>query len=163
MPEPILDATFFKPFVDATLNTLKVQCNIEVQHGKPFVKGAQPPVKFQIAGVIGLTSDKFSGNITLCFTEKFFLALMSNMLGEEFKTITKDLEDGAAELLNIIFGSAKAILNTQGHTIQKAIPTVITGDSIATTHLQPEKVIVLPFKADSGDFHIEISTDTKSA
>jgi hypothetical protein len=48
---------------------------------------------------------------------------MGKMLGEEFKAITQDLQTGAAELLNIIFGSAKVVLNEQGYAIQKAIPT----------------------------------------
>lgn len=157
-----LDVKFFKPFVDGTLNTLKVQCNLEATHGKPFIKGSQPQPDFEIAGVIGITSDGFSGNITLCFPGPVYLALMSNMLGEKFTEITQDLQDGAAELLNIIFGSAKVILNQQGYTIQKAIPTVIRGDRLTTTYLGSKTVFVLPFNTSAGEFHIEISTESQS-
>src|SRR5262245_39596069 len=132
---PQLDVSFFKPFVDGTLKTLKIQCNLEGSPGKPFIKGTQAQPEFEIAGVIGITSEKFSGNITLCFPGKVYLTLMSNMLGEQFTEINKDLQDGAAELLNIIFGSAKVVLNQQGHTIQKAIPTVIRGTALQTTYI----------------------------
>lgn len=157
-----LDVNFFKPFIDGTLNTLKVQCKLEATHSKPFIKGTQVQPEFEIAGVIGLTSDAFSGSITLCFPAAVYLTLMSNMLDENFTEITKDLQDGAAELLNIIFGSAKAILNKQGYTIQKAIPTVVRGKQLQTTYIGSKQVIVLPFKSTSGEFHIEIVTEAKS-
>jgi chemotaxis protein CheX len=157
-----LDVNFFKPFVDGTLKTLKIQCNLEASPGKPFIKGSQAQPTFEIAGVIGVTSEAFVGNITLCFPGKVYLALMSNMLGENFTEITQDLQDGAAELLNIIFGSAKVVLNQQGYTIKKAIPTVIRGTSLQTSYIGAKQVVVLPFSTEAGEFHIEISTESAS-
>ena len=153
-----LDASFIRPFVDGTVNTLNVSCNIKAVHAKPFIKGTVPQPSFDIAGVIGLTSQKFTGSITICFPSIVFLTIMSNMLGEKYTAINKDLQDGAAELLNMIFGHAKAVLNQQGHTIQKAIPTVIAGTDLQTSHTSKGKVMVLPFKTEVGEFHIEIST-----
>ncbi len=154
-----LDVKFFKPFVDGTINTLKIQCSLEAKHDKPFVKGQKEQPPFEIAGVIGLTSSAFTGSITICFPEKVYLAMMSNMLGETFTTITKDLQDGAAEFLNIIFGHAKTVLNQQGYTIQKAIPTVVRGTNLQTTQLGAGPTIVLPFATPAGEIHIEICTE----
>jgi chemotaxis protein CheX len=156
---PKMDASFFKPFIDGTLNTLKVSCGTEGKPGKPFIKGSQQQPSFGIAAVIGLTSSAFIGTITICFTEALYLKLMSRMLGEEFTELTQELQDGAAELLNIIFGHAKVVLNQQGYTIQKAIPTVIRGEKLQTTHLGKVKLIVLPFTTDSGEFHVEIGAE----
>jgi len=157
-----LDVNFFKPFIDGTRNTLKIQCGLDIIHDKPFIKGSKPQPDFQIAGVIGITSNAFTGTITICFPAKVYLKIMSNMLGEECKEITKDLQDGAAELMNIIFGSAKVILNQQGYSIQKAIPTVICGTHLSTTHMGSGTVMVLPFKMEEGEFHIEIVTEGQS-
>ena len=154
-----VDVSFFKPFIDGTLKTLKIQCNLEATHAKPFIKGTQPQPDFEIAGVIGITSSSFNGTITLCFPKNVYLKIMNNMLGEVFTEISKDLQDGAAELLNIIFGSAKVILNEQGHTIQKAIPTVICGKGLSTSHMGRGSVMVLPFTTSEGEFHIEIVTE----
>lgn len=155
-----LDVAFFKPFVEGAMNTLKTQCSIDVNIEKPFIKGQKPQPEFAIAGVIGITSPSFNGTITLCFPEKVFLGAMSRMLGEEFKEITNDLQDGVAELLNIIFGQAKIILNQQGHSIQKAIPTVVRGQNISTRSMTKALVMVLPFKTDLGEFHIEICSES---
>lgn len=155
------DPEFFKPFVEGTVNTLKTMCSIDATLGKPFIKGRVPPPDFQVAAMIGLTSTQFTGSIALCFPEKLFLKIMSNMLGETFTSITPDLQSGAAELLNIIFGGAKTVLNQKGHTIQMARPMVIQGATLKTTHLGKDPVMVLPFSTSSGEIHIEIATEAK--
>ena len=136
---------------------LKVSCSMDASPGKPFIKGKGEQKNFDIAGVIGLTSEKFTGTITLCFPENVYLKLMSSMLGEEFKEVTPELQDGAAEFLNMIFGQAKVVLNQQGHTLQKAIPTVVRGKAIETTHMGGSPVLVIPFQMAAGEFYIEIA------
>lgn len=159
-----LDVQFFKPFIEGTLNTLKVQCKMDARSEKPFMKkrgqdNQQARMHIAIAGVIGITSPKFNGSISLCFTEKVFLGMMEQMLGEKFPEITDDLQDGVAELLNIIFGHAKVILNQQGHAIQKAIPTVLRGENLQTTYFSNNPVVVLPFVTSLGEFQIEICSE----
>ncbi len=154
-----LDAAFFKPFVDGAMKTLEVSCQLKATPQKPFLKGSQQQPEFAIAGVIGLTSAKFKGNITLCFPEKVFLAAMSRMLGEEFKQLTDELQDGVAELLNMIYGQAKVVLNQHGHAIEKAIPSVIRGEKVRTAALSSTPVMVLPFQTEFGEFHIEICSE----
>ncbi len=155
-----LDVRFFKPFIEGTINTLKIQCGIEAKPDKPFIKGQKEQPEFAIAGVIGITSNAFNGTITLCYPEKVFLGVMSKMLGEEYKEITKDLQDGVAELLNIIFGQAKITLSNQGFTIQKAIPTVVRGHQLTTSVLSSGPVMVLPFQTEMGEFHVEICSES---
>lgn len=157
-----MDVNFFKPFVDGTLETLKVMCNLEAKPGKPFFKGQGPKLDTEIAALIGLASTAFAGNIALSFTKPTFLGIMKGMLGEDHKEITTELQDGAGELLNIIFGHAKRVLNTQGYDIQKAIPSIIRGQNIEAIHITTTPVIVLPFLTPTGEFHIEICAEAKS-
>ncbi len=152
-----MDPGFFKPFVEGTIKVLKVQCKVDVILGKPFLKGETPQPNFQIAGVIGLTSDTFTGTLTLSFEESSFLEIMGNMLGEKFETLTPDLQDGAGELLNMIFGHAKRVHNDLGNNIRMALPTVFVGSNLGTRTVGGEKVMVIPFKTDRGEFHIEIN------
>jgi chemotaxis protein CheX len=154
-----LDADFFKPFVDGTLTMMKVSCSTQAKVLKPFLKGTAVQNTFDIAGVIGLTSKTFSGTITLCFPNSVFLLLMSRMLGETFTEVTPDLQDGAAEFLNMIYGQAKVVLNQNGHSIDKALPTVIRGRDIQTNHAGKSKVMVLPFETEAGNFYIEICSE----
>ncbi len=162
MATPNVDVKFFKPFIDGTISTLKTQCKLEATPGKPALKKDAPTIPYDIAAVIGLTSSAFTGSITLGFPKAVFLTLMNNMLGESFTDISKDLEDGAAELLNIIFGQAKVVLNAQGYDIQKAIPSIVRGDNLSTTTLTHGPVIFLPFTITNGTFFIEFSIEGAS-
>lgn len=159
MTPPQINPSFFKPFVDGAIRTLRIQCNIEASTEKPFIKGSQEQPSFGIAAIVGVISTSFTGTITLCFTESVFLGVMSNMLGEQYSTITADLEDGAAELLNIIFGQAKIVLTSQNIEVQKAIPTVIRGDNLRTSNSARVPVIVIPFRTPLGQFQFEIATE----
>jgi len=154
-----LDARFFKPFIEGTLNTLKIQCELVATHEKPFLKGQREQPNFAIAAVIGLTSSAFNGTITLCFPEKVFLGVMGKMLGESYTEINQEVQDGVAELLNIIFGQAKSALSLQGYVIQKAIPTVIRGNNLHTRALTSGPIMVLPFQTDLGEFQVEICSE----
>ena len=77
--------------------------------------------------------------------------------------VTPELEDGVAELLNIIFGTAKRVINKQQGGVQMAIPTILRGRGIRARALTDGKVIVLPFvTAEADEFQIQISLENKS-
>lgn len=154
-----MQADFFQPFVDGTLHTLKIQCFLEAKPGKSFIKtnDTADAKKFAIAGVVGITSPKFSGSISILFTKTLFLKIMGNMLGESYDDITPDLCDGAGELLNIIFGQAKMVLSQKGYEFQMAIPSVVFGQQIQSQPMRDKPVLVLPFVVEQDEFHVEIA------
>jgi chemotaxis protein CheX len=156
----MVDLNIINPFIAASVETLKVQGGLVVGAGKPFLKGRQEQPRFGIAGTIGVTSDQFKGVITVCFEEAFYLKMMSNMLGSEHKVLDASIEDGAAEILNIIYGTAKSAINSKGFNLQKAIPSVIRGSDIHSSYATAAPTIVIPIRNDAGhQCHIEISVD----
>lgn len=157
-----IDVQFINPFIKATQTTLETQASTKVTIGKPYLK-KDGATNFDIAGVISLTSEAFQGSIALCFPAKVFLAIYSNMLGEKHETITKEIEDAAGELLNIIFGQAKVELNQKGgYAIQKAIPTIVRGSGLEVHHLTRNVAVILPFETEAGSFQLEVSTEVTS-
>jgi chemotaxis protein CheX len=155
------DAVFLNSFINATIKTLQVQCNVTIAPKQPCNKGGIPEISYDIAGVIGLTSKGFRGSIAICYPKETFLALIGSMLGETYSEITKDLEDGAAELLNMIFGQAKADLNHKNYEIEKAIPAVIRGEALRMNHLGSSPTIVIPFESSMGVLRIEINVENQ--
>ncbi len=156
MDTPKIDVNFINPFIDGTIETLKVQCSIQTHAGKPYLKGPKSEFKVDITAVIGLTSTAFRGSVAICFPERVFLNIMEKLLGEKQTAITSELEDGASELMNIIFGQAKKVLNEKNYAIDRAIPTVVRGSDLTVRHFTPSPTIVIPFESDAGNFHIEI-------
>lgn len=153
-----VDVKFIQPFVDGALETLKVQCGTQAKPGAPYLKSANPPgYMVEIAGMIGVASDAFTGSLSLCFPKDTFIKVMERMLGEAVPDITPEIEDGAGELINIIFGFAKRQLNDRGYTIEKALPSIVRGAQISTRYLTSTPVVVMPFQTDIGLFHIEVA------
>ncbi len=161
MSDPKLDFNFINPFIESVLTTLKTQCHIAATPGKVFWKGEEQDKKISlsIAALIDLTSSIFKGSIALCFPKDTFLKIMSSMLGETYTEITKDIEDGAGELLNIIFGCSKRVLNEKNFNIKRVIPTIVQGDNLTVRTLSKKTSVILPFSSDAGNFQIEIMFD----
>jgi len=154
-----VDVNFLNPFIEGAIKTIKIQCDIDCIPGKPAVKTESFNHPIDIAGVIGISSKGFIGSIAICFPQQTFLAIMSKMLGEEFEEIDSELEDGAGELLNIIFGHAKKVLNQTGHSLDKAIPTVVRGTDLKVRHITGHACFIIPFKTEYGSFFIEVSAE----
>lgn len=154
---PSEQAAFFKPFIEGTLNTLSVQCNLPAKPGKPFYKKDSKDYYFDVAGVVGVTSRTVNGSFMMNFKEDVFLKLVGRMLGETYNQFQPGLEDAVSELVNIVLGSAKVKLNEAGHGLQMAIPTVVHGQAIVANCQQSVPTIVIPFESEIGTFHAEIN------
>jgi chemotaxis protein CheX len=152
-----VNVEFFNPFVRATQVTLSVQAGVENEAGKPHLKTPEDDASIGIAGVLNIVSEEFRGAIALCFPTEVFLNVYEAMFDEKHEEVTDEIKDAAGELLNIIFGQAKAELNDKfGFTIQKAIPTVLSGEKLKVHHSSAQSTIVLPFTSSAGEFHIQI-------
>ena len=151
------DVNLIKTFVEGAVDTLKVQCSLEATVGKPYKKAdGIKSLDVDIIGVIGLTCKSFKGTMAICFPTKTYLGVMSGMLGETYTEMNDDIQDGAGELLNIIFGYTKRILNQQGYEIEMAIPSVIYGKNIEVQHAKETSVFV-PLSTPAGDFYVNIA------
>ena len=152
-----LDVNFINPFLRGAVSVLEMQAMTEAKPGKLYLKKAHEGFLGEITGIINMVSPAFTGAIAISFPATTFLKIMSRMLGEEQIVLTKDIEDGAAELTNMIFGQAKVELNRNGHALQTALPSVVTGPAnSALRHSRGPRVIV-PFITDTGEFFIDIS------
>ena len=152
----MLDLNFINPFILGAVDAIKVQGGLTVEGGKPFLKGKEPMPPISIAAQLGLTSAQFKGAISLCFEEKVFLKMLSNMLGEECTENTVDNQDGASELLNMVYGFAKSALNPKGYNFERAIPTVVRGKELQTSHGRLP-TLVIPLHSEIGYVFIEIT------
>ena len=149
-----MDARLINPFIDATLNVLETMASTKAQVGKPYLKKEQV-ARGDVSGVIGLTGEA-SGTISVSFTERSILSIVSKMLGEEIKEVNDQIKDAVGEVTNIISGQARQKIEELGTSIQAAIPTVVVGKNHVITHVTTYPVIAIPFTTDNGEFTIEV-------
>ena len=151
-------AAFFKPFIDATMTIFKAQCGIEANPGTPSAKTSSDAFSFDIAASIGITSATVHGTYMVSFKKDVYLKLLSKMFDEPFDEIRPGYEDAVCEILNMILGAAKVVLNDQfGYSIQMAIPTLLYGETIKSGVNTKVSTIVIPFFSDIGRFVVEVT------
>lgn len=151
-----LDVDFVNPFIFAVVNVLKIQAETTCRPQTPVLRQNSAPIDVDISGIIGITSESFSGSVVISFPEKTFLKVMSRMIGEECTAMNPEIVDGVGELTNIIFGQAKVSLNEKGYGIKTAIPSIVSGKGHTVQNLGDGPVVSVPFESDAGTFFVEI-------
>ena len=157
---------FIKAFVNATLRTFFVQAKTQCHRGAIYVKTDQRARPLgDISGIVNVVTRIFSYAVLLSFPQQTFLNLMGRLLGETYTEITAENQDGAAELMNIIFGQAKLVLNLKGAGLKPQLPTIALAKDFSGLHfegapkltrLDEGKTVVVPFSSDLGEFFIEV-------
>lgn len=123
------DKNLLNTFVDSVIKTLGDMAQTKVTPGKPTVEHkVAPPMKGEVAGIIGMVAGDAKGTLLICFTSKSAFKIIENMLGEVHTNLTPEVMDAVGELTNMIYGSAKTTLNKMGYEFEMALPTVVTGD-----------------------------------
>lgn len=151
-----LDVDFINPFIDSSMKTLNGLCgvsNIEAQ--KPYLLGDEK-LDIDISGTLAISSPYFKGSIAITFHDDVYKQVVSKMLEENIGEIDINNQDGAAEIINIIFGQTKAVLNQRGYKLDRAIPSVLRGKGHKIYSNSKIPVLLVPFRSDLGNFWMQI-------
>ncbi|MDY7036386.1 MAG: chemotaxis protein CheX [Thermodesulfobacteriota bacterium] len=149
-----MDVKLINPFIDATLHVLETIASTSAMPGKPYLK-KDKVARGDVSGVIGLTGD-VKGTISVSFTEKSILSIVSRMFGEEIEKLNEEIQDAVGEITNMISGQARQKLEELGRSLDAAIPTVVMGTNHSITHITNQHIVAIPFDTDKGRFTIEV-------
>jgi chemotaxis protein CheX len=149
-----IDIEFINPFIEATLQVILINSEITAKKEQLFLRSADQ-ISGDVSALIAMNSDLFVGSFAISFEEKCFLFLVNKMLGEAYTEINIEMQDAAGELCYQIFGVAKKVLNEKGHTIQPAIPTVVSGKGHSIKHMIDGTCIAVKFSTPAGGFQVE--------
>lgn len=151
-----INLEFLKVFIDSTKYILQSFCQFsEVNHGKPFLYDEKSPPQLAIEGRIELSSSFFEGRFIIGFTKEAYLEILRLVLAQEDKDITKENADFSGEIVNMVYGQAKNILNASGHNFEKVIPTYEINPAI---HSVKNPIVIVPLITDAGtiDLLVEV-------
>lgn len=149
-----MDVNLINPFIEATLHVLSSLAFTQAKAGKPYLKKDSLAMG-DVSGIVGLTGEA-SGTLSVSFSEKSILTIVSNMFGEPVNEINDEVKDAVGEILNIVSGQARQKLESKGRILSGAIPTVITGKNHTISHITKHPIIAIPFDTDNGGFTIEV-------
>jgi chemotaxis protein CheX len=152
-----LDVDFINPFIDMSMKTLNGLCGVEsIKALKPYLMGKEEELEIDISGTLSITSPYFRGSIAVSFANDIYKKILEKMIEEQVAEINADNQDGAAEIVNIIFGNTKAVLNQRGYKIDRALPSVVRGHKHKIYQNGKVPVLLVPFNSDVGRFYIQI-------
>jgi len=155
---------FIKAFVQTTPLVLYLQFRtLSTQKKIALKKGDVTLLPGNISGVIKVSSPELYYAVFLSFPSDTFLKIMSNLLGETFTEINQGIQDGAAELLSIIYRQARALMQTDNSKVIASIPEVFVGNKIKSLDFDDQgsipveegKMVTITFETHFGDFYIE--------
>jgi chemotaxis protein CheX len=149
-----MDTQLINPIVESTYHVLNTIADTDVRAGEPYQK-EDHIARGDVTGVIGLTGEA-SGTISVSFTEKCILTVVSRMFGEEVSSLNREIQDAVGEIANMISGHSRQRLESMGKSLRAAIPTVIMGKDHSISHITTFPVMAIPFSTDYGDFTVEI-------
>ncbi len=151
-----LDVDFINPFIDSSMKTLNGLCGVkDIEAQKPYLLGDEV-LDIDISGTLAIKSPYFSGSIAITFHNDVYKVIISKMLEENIGEIDLNNQDGAAEIINIIFGQTKAVLNQRGYSLDRAIPSVMRGRGHKIYQNSKIPVLLVPFRSDLGKFWMQI-------
>jgi len=156
-----MDVKFINPFLNGTLEVIKTMAFLDPVAGKPYLKTTDAAAG-DVSAIIGITGDAI-GSLAISFSESCICGIVSNMLGEVFTDVNKDVFDAAGEITNMVSGVARSYLEKQGMTVFAAIPTVVYGKGHTVMHILRAPSIVIPFSTQKGDFVIDVCIKTVDA
>ena len=152
-----LDVDFINPFIDMSVKTLNGLCNVtSIKPLKPYLMNAEELLEIDISGTLKIVSPYFSGVIGVSFSNDIYKKILEQMVEEKVEEINSENQDGAAEIINIIYGNTKALLNDKGFEMKRAIPSVVRGHKHKITHDSKTPILLVPFDSNAGRFFIQI-------
>ncbi|MBU2646374.1 chemotaxis protein CheX [bacterium] len=152
---------YIQPFILATRKVLSTMAFMESKPKKPYLKAENELEAYgDISAVIELDGE-CKGSIGISFTEDCILKIAFQMLGEEYKELNSEISDMVGELVNMISGDARRELVKLGFNFTAGIPVMLKGSNHKLKHFVQERVIIIPFQTEYGEFFIETCFNSK--
>ena len=152
---------YLNPFIFATRKVLKMMAFMDSKPRKPYLKDVGDVKGLgDISSVISV-SGECKGSIGISFATKCILQVAYQMFSEEYDGLTDEVVDMVGEIVNMVSGDARQELVKLGFHFSAGIPVTTMGAGHELVHSVKDRVIVIPFQTEYGEFFIETCFDSK--
>lgn len=155
-----VDVNLINPFISATTNAMEMMAMCKPERKKVYLKTDNILIG-DISGIMGL-SGQVSGSIIVSFVKEAACKVVGNMLGTQPTELDDEVKDGIQEIVNLIAGQAKTMLENTDYHFQVSIPTCIIGKNHQVNHKKGVPCIVAEFELDGCPFTVEVSIAPKA-
>jgi chemotaxis protein CheX len=149
-----MDVRYINPFVEAVNAVFTTMLNLDPKRKTLKVSPAEAPGP-QVTSIIGI-SGRMHGVVALRFPPPTALAVAARLLGSTPTSVTPEVIDAVAELVNMVAGNAKAKF-AQDPPLDLGLPTVVEGHGYRLRYPSGSFWLEVPFSTDVGEFSIEVT------
>ncbi len=135
-----MDHKVVKGLINSAIQVLSTELGCPISVGQISAQDAQYMVH-GVAALVGVTG-RLRGLVLLGLSESTALALVSQMMGQEFKVLDDLARSGIAELGNVVVGSSVTWLADMGYRCGITPPAVLVGSDIALSTPSVQRLVV---------------------
>lgn len=138
-----------------TTEVFQTMLGMEAQSGEHFVEDPGKGLTMGVIGIIGLVGE-WTGTAVVSCSSPLACKIATNMLMEEYPSVTDEVLDAMAEMTNMIIGSLKNLLEGKLGRMGLSIPAVVFGRNFATRRSGKESWYVIQFLVGGERFDVQL-------
>jgi hypothetical protein len=148
-------------FNEAIKTAVGVQAQIDFQIGNEIPSNEKIKFSGDTGGFLKISDPKATCFIGIAFPKATFLAILSNMLGEEFKELDPEFDETTLGFLEVAFGNATPILKQKGFAFEKGEIGTLRSFSFDKVKHDSIGSKVVEFTSDKGSFSFGVFISQK--
>lgn len=151
-----MNVEYINPFINVSVDLIKMVCNANVSRGQIFIKDS-PFTAGSVVIIIGIAGE-FKGQVFFSMNEGTACKIASAMMfGMEVNALEEMAKSAIAELGNMIMGNVSTEFYNTGIKIDITPPTILVGSDMAVS-TKGVKTICVPLTLENiGDMEIDIA------
>jgi chemotaxis protein CheX len=143
----------FQAVVQATTEVFDTMVLMDISAGRPLTERTEKFIQ-SISGIVGLSGQR-RGMLAVHCPVPVALGIARALLGEECEDVNEDVKDAIGEIVNMVAGGVKTLLQEAGEILELAVPSIIAGQSYAVNLLSQADWLMVPFETQLGQFLVE--------
>jgi chemotaxis protein CheX len=147
-------AEFINPFVQAATDVLEFELGSTPERGTIGLQRSAYTTN-EVTAVVAVTGS-IAGMVMFGMTEHTARAMVSKMVGQEFRRFDALAQSGIAEIGNVITGRAAVLLSDAGFPSELAPPMLLVGKNALISTLDVQR-LVIPMETELGRIEIQVA------
>jgi chemotaxis protein CheX len=136
---------YVQPFIEVCKNVFKEFLGAELVEERPYFSETGDPVVWDISGVIGFNGEA-NGAVVISMKKDLAIKLTDMLTGSHHADIDVYVVDAIGEIINIIAGNAKKLLEETYHLVI-SLPSIVQGKGhVIKWPGSHTRIICIPFK-----------------
>lgn len=156
--KPQVDVSIMNQFIGATVSTLSTFANLnEIKNGAIQAFDKTKAQRTDVSGMISMNCEKFNGSLIVSFPVNTILGIHNKILDDQKQVVDDDVADTVGELVNIIWGRTKKLLESENLAFTSTLPVVFQETKKFMGNTGRTTTLDVPFHTELGELDVLFS------